>query len=145
MIHLIHFKCSRFSVATFALCVAMAPLVSHSHEPYASPAYGARLPYPYGSVVSGPVGLYPRVKLEDCHKIAPGAVPVIVAVKDPNICRKHCRCCLPQCVYVQVFVPPCPLLRVKVNKHGDEIELDYGKYEVDIDSENGVVEIDYDN
>jgi hypothetical protein len=94
----------------------------------------------YGSVVSEGVAAYPHVRVGDPHKVAPGAVPVLVAVRDPNACRKGPA----GMVFVQVCLPPCPPCKVSVNKLGTKVELDYGKYEVDLISRNGVVIIDYD-
>jgi hypothetical protein len=100
---------------------------------------------PYGSFVGEGVPLYPRVRVKDCDDIAPGAVPVVIAIRDPNICRKACRCCPPACVFVQVYAPSCPPRKVDVSDHGNEIDLDYGDYEIEIKSRGGVVTVDYDD
>jgi hypothetical protein len=105
----------------------------------------AQGPVPYSSLDENGVALYPHVRVKDCRNIAPGAVPIIVSVKDPNTCRKACRCCPPQYVLVQVFVPPCPLRKRDVGDRGAKLELDYGKYEIDIKSRDGVITVDYDD
>ncbi len=93
-----------------------------------------------GSIVSEGVAAYPHVRVGDPHKVAPGAVPVFVAVRDPNTCRKGPA----GLVFVPVCLPPCPPCKVSVNRLGNKVELDYGKYEVDLISRNGVVIVDYD-
>ncbi len=93
----------------------------------------------YGSIVRGGVSAYPHVRVGDPHKVAPGAVPFFVAVRDPN-CRKGPA----GLVFVEVCLPTCPLCKVSVNRLGTKVELDYGKYEVDLIARNGVVIIDYD-
>jgi hypothetical protein len=117
-------------------------------EPVPSPMPSAALPsapldrqLSYGSIVSEPVSLYPHVRVKDGDDVAPGAVPIVVAVRDPNTCRKEPA----GLVFVQVCVPTCPLCKVRVNRWGTEVKLDYGKYEVEIRSRNGLVTIDYDD
>jgi hypothetical protein len=48
-------------------------------------------------------------------------------------------------VFVQVCVPlrGCP--KVKCSKDGRKVELDYGEYEIEIESEDGKVEVEYDD
>lgn len=108
-------------------------------------------PVPHGQPVpTQTVQLYPYVKYEDLDNRHPCAVTKIVAVPDPcKRCRHHgrdcCQQCGPGCVYVQICVPPCGCPKVKVKRHGRKIEFDYGDYEVEIESKNGVVEVDYDD
>jgi hypothetical protein len=111
--------------------------------PPAPPVVRERVPY--GSFIEGAVPLYSRVRVKDCDDIAPGAVPMIVAVRDPNLCRKPCKCCPERSVFVQVLVPPCPLRKVDVGSRGTVVELNYGKYEVNIISRKGVVTVEYDD
>lgn len=113
----------------------------NGHVPHRT-AYFAHHP---GDFVPHHVPLYRRVKVKDRHNIAPFAVPRVVAVRDPAICRHDCRCCEPRCVFVTVYVPPYACERVRVKKHGREVKLDYGKYEVEIEVEDGCIEIDYDD
>jgi len=89
------------------------------------------------------VQLYPLVQYKDLHNIHPCAVTKIVKVLDP--CYKPCACSLPKCVYVQICVPPCGCPDVKVKKYSREVEYDYGRYEVEIKSKNGILYVDYDD
>ena len=83
--------------------------------------------------------LYPRVKVDDADDIAPGAVPIVVAVRNPQPRFG------PHCVFVRVFAPACPPRRVKVNGSGHKVHLDYGKYEIEIEADDGRIEIEYDD
>lgn len=91
--------------------------------------------------------LYPRVRVKDADDIHPHAVPAIIAVMDPHRDRRarHAQQTGPNLglVFVKIFVPPQPPRSVKV-KH-EEIELDWGEYEIKIESEDGVVEIEYED
>jgi hypothetical protein len=95
----------------------------------------------YGSIVRGPVSLYPRLRIKDADDMAPGGASVIVAVRDPNAGRRSPA----GIVFVKVCVPLCQLERLRTRNGGTEVELDYGKYEVEIESCDGVVTIDYDD
>ena len=91
--------------------------------------------------------LYPCVKYEDLHNVHPCAVPKIVAVRDT---RKRCCdpcscCCKPGCVYVKICVPPCGCPKISANRDHTKVEYDYGDYEIEIKSKNGVVYVDYDD
>jgi hypothetical protein len=94
----------------------------------------------FGSILTEPVALYPHVRVKDADDMAPGAVPVFVAVRDPNCGRGPAGL-----VFVKVCVPTCPLCKVRVKKGGAEVELDYGEYEIDVRSRNGVVTIEYED
>jgi len=96
-------------------------------------------PLTYGSIVSDSVSLYPYVRVKDADDMCPDGVSVVIAVRDPN-----CRRGETGFVFVKVCVPPCNG-RVRVNKWGTEVELDYGEYEVEIKSRNGLVTVDYDD
>jgi hypothetical protein len=91
--------------------------------------------------------LYPRVRVKDADDIHPHAGPAIIAVLDPHRDRRarHAQHTGPNLglVFVKIFVPPHPPRSVKV-KH-EEIELDWGEYEIQIESEDGVVEIEYED
>ena len=122
--------------------------------------FGAGPAYPVepGLPVDG-YPLYHRVEYEDLDHIHPCAVPTVVQVLDP--CTVDDRCCLfghrrhrdpcdachecgPRCVYVKICVPPgCP--KVKVSDKGRKVKYDYGDYKVEIESEDGVVSVDYDD
>ena len=109
------------------------------------PAFGSfgHLPHPIGSIVTCPVPIETCVRVKDLCEIAPGAVPVVVAVRSPHL--GQFGSCVEQVAYVEVLVPPCPLRRVRVSRCKTKVRLDYGRYEVDIVSCDGLIEIDYDN
>lgn len=88
--------------------------------------------------------LYHCVKYKDLDNIAPCAVPTVVQVKDPCACVDPC--CPAPCVSVEICAPPCPCgPRVTQNRDGSRVKYDYGKYQVEITSRNGVVTVDYDD
>ena len=93
-----------------------------------------------GSIVTEGVAAYPHVRIKDADDMAPEVVPVFVAVRDPN-CRKGPA----GLVFVKVCVPTCPLCKLRVKRDGARVELDYGKYEIDIRSHKGVVTIEYED
>jgi hypothetical protein len=69
-----------------------------------------------------------------------------------NKCESTCdSCCEPEpvCVYIQICVPPescdCKCPEIKVSRKGSKIKYDYGDYEVEITSKDGVVKVDYDD
>ncbi len=152
----------------YPFSTAPAPVRSYyPAEPYAVPGMpitgypmeGAILggpAYPIGPGMGGDgFPLFERVKYEDLNHIHPCAVPTVVQVMDP--CSDNgrrglfghrraadCDACPPQCVYVQICVPPgCP--RIKVEKHGRKVKYDYGDYKVEVESKDGYVEVDYDD
>lgn len=81
--------------------------------------------------------LYPNVRYKDKKNIPACAVPMIVAV--PHPCKECC------CAYVQICVPPncCP--KISRKKNGYEVEYDYGSFEVEIKSKDGLITVDYDD
>jgi hypothetical protein len=125
-------------------------------HPYAGPVY----PVDPALGVDG-YPLYHRVEYEDLDHIHPCAVPTVVQVLDPcteeddhHCClfghhRHHggcdaCQACGPRCVLVKICVPPgCP--KIKVSDKGRKVKYDYGDYKVEIESEDGVVSVDYDD
>jgi hypothetical protein len=124
--------------------------LSPSDVPRVLPSEGGQLRP--GMFVEG-VELYPHVRIEDADEIARNAVPMIIAVIDPrggpwhpHVRRSHWRHSgqrvgAPPLVFVQVFVPPKPPQAVRV-RH-EEIDLYYGGRKINIDSERGIVKIDY--
>lgn len=99
-----------------------------------------------GMFASFAAPVYPNVRVKDGRNIAPGAAPMLVAVKDPQACKHDCDCCRDRMVFVEVWAPPYGTPRRKVSDGGREVELDYGEYEVEIESKHrGYVEIDYDD
>ena len=89
-----------------------------------------------------PCELFDCVEYEDRDNIHPCAVKQVIAIRDP---RPSCDPCGPDgCVYVMICAPPdCP--KVKVKDKGHKIELDYGDYEVELESKKGKVFVDYDD
>ena len=111
--------------------------------PHAGPAV---LAHQIGDIVTCPVALEQNVVVKDCDEIAPNACPVVVAVRDPRLDRyRRGHDCQERLVYVEIMVPPCPLQKLRVSPCKTKVRLDYGRYEVDIVSRNGCVEIDYDD
>lgn len=102
------------------------------------------LPHQIGEIVDCIVPLATCVRVEDAHKIAPNAVPVVVAVRDPNL-PPHVEGCVHSVVFVEVCVPPCPLRSLTISPCKTRIKMDFGQYEVDIRSTGGVIRVDYDN
>lgn len=104
------------------------------------------LPFEYGQVVTCRVPIEQAcVVVKDTCEIAPGAVPTVIAVRNPNLSRFRSRGCVEESVYVQIMAPNCPPQRCRVSPCRTKIRLDYGRYEVDIVSRNGRIEIEYDN
>lgn len=130
--------------------------VSHVQPPPPpAPGSGTIQPIPSGPAVGGPVVghpgamvLYHGVKVKDRKNIHPCAVPKVVKIIDPCWKPQHCGCCAParpRCVYVKICVPPCACERVKVSRDGRKVKYDYGEYQVELESKDGVVEVDYDD
>lgn len=115
------------------------------------PAFASEAaPAPAPELVPGPatqvIELFPCVTYEDPQNIHPCAVRTVVAVKDPTCCRHRCDCCQPGCVYVEICVPPCCPYKYDVKRRdGSKVEYDYGDYEIELTSRNGVVHVDYDD
>jgi hypothetical protein len=91
------------------------------------------------------LALYPRVRYHDKRHIAPCAVPMVVAVRDPCAKRDPCATCgPPPCVLVEICVPPCGCPKVCTKHDGAKVRYDYGKYAVNITSRHGIIVVDYD-
>jgi hypothetical protein len=123
--------------------------------PVTSPAPPSALPLPEaapGFVAAGgpPVILAPapplfrKVKYRDRRHIAPGAVPMYVAVRDPCERPDRCACGPPKCVLVEICVPPCGMPKITSRHDGTRVRYDYGQYAVNITSKHGVVVVNYD-
>jgi hypothetical protein len=123
--------------------------------PVTSPAPPSALPLPEaapGFVAAGgpPMQLAPapplfrKVKYRDRRHIAPGAVPMYVAVRDPCDRRDRCACGPPKCVLVEICVPPCGMPKITSRHDGTRVRYDYGQYAVNITSKHGVVVVNYD-
>jgi len=107
-----------------------------------APVAGSQPVLAQGNVIT----LYPNVRYKDECKMAPCAVPQIVFVKDPCLSGPRNRCCEPQCVAVQICVPPCSTCPPKVvcRRGGEYVRYDFGKYAVEIRSRRGCITVDYD-
>lgn len=101
------------------------------------------LPHELGYPVTCRVPLEPHVQFRNSCRIAPGAVPTIIAVRDPHLGRYRSRGCVESLVYVQIMAPQCPIRSVRVSPCRTRIRLDYGKYEVDIVSKNDCIVVTY--
>ena len=99
-------------------------------------------PHQVGEIVDCRVPLATCVRIEDECNIAPHAVPVVVAVRDPATCGHQCH---ERIVFVEVFVPPCPPRLIRVSPCHSRVTMDFGEYQVDLKSQNGIIVIDYDN
>ncbi len=99
-------------------------------------------PHQIGEIVTCRVPLARCVRVEDARNIAPDAIPVIVAVRDPNMCAHDT---VERVVFVQVFVPPCPMSGIRVSPCRTRVTMCFHQYEVDIKSKNGMIVVDYDN
>jgi hypothetical protein len=99
-------------------------------------------PHQVGEIVDCHVPLATCVRVEDECDIAPNAVPVVVAVRDPKMCAHDV---VERVVFVQVFVPPCPPRSIEISRCRTRVTMDFGRYEVDIKSRNGMIVVDYDN
>jgi hypothetical protein len=126
----------------------MTPLTAVPIVPQGEP-----VPGPGPGVFGGPplalapaVVLYRGVKYKDRHRIAPGAVPMCVAVRDP-CADKHCNACSgpPTCVLVEICVPPCPCTKITCRHDGTKVRYDYGQYAVNITSRHGLIVVKYDD
>ncbi|APZ94193.1 hypothetical protein [Fuerstiella marisgermanici] len=128
-----------FSVSLGSNVVPPPPVIAVP----AGPTFGsfAHLPHPIGSIVTCPVPIETCVRIKGVRRIAPGAIPVVVAVRSPHI-GQH-GSCVEEVAYVEVLVPPCPLRGAKVSRCGTKIRLDYGGHDINIVSRDGLVEINY--
>lgn len=109
-------------------------------------------------VVGDDIPLYPRVRIKHAHDMAPNAVPTIVAVMHPQEGpwhphhrhhhwrhhreRKAWPAAVPL-VFVKIMAPPTAPHSVHIDD--EEVELRYGRHEVELDSEDGIVTIEYDD
>ena len=103
------------------------------------------LPHEIGEFVTCNVPLATHVRVRNPHEIAPGAQPVVVAIRDPHLAAWGSHGCVEQLAYVQVFAPPCPLRRMTVSPCHTVVNLDYGDWEITLTSANGVIEVEYDD
>jgi hypothetical protein len=111
----------------------------------ASESYATSEPMSVQESVAAPMALYHCVRYKDCDDKHPCAVPMIVSIVDPCACHDPCSCCAPACVQVQICVPPCGCPKIKRSRNGHKVEYDYGKYEIELKSKDGVVTVEYDD
>jgi hypothetical protein len=133
-----------------AVSVPPAPL-----PPVGLPGSPSALPLPEatpGFVAAGspPMQLAPapplfrKVKYIDRRHIAPGAVHMYVAVRDPRERHERGLSGPPKCVLVEICVPPYGMPKITSRHDGTRVRYDYGQYAVNITSRHGVVVVNYD-
>jgi len=98
-----------------------------------------------GEIIDCPVPLATCIRIKDPDHIAPDAIPTVVAVRDPNLCRHKCDCCVERVVYIEVCLPPCPPRKLRISPDGTYVCMNYGKYQVELTSRKGLITIDYDD
>jgi hypothetical protein len=112
------------------------------------PSAGAPIVDPTSPFAPGPwegMPLFTRVKYKDNPKnVHPCAVPIVVQVLDPCTPKKGGSCCGPQYVYVQICVPPNECPDIKVSKNGRKVKYKFDGYQVEVESKDGYVQVDYD-
>lgn len=148
---------SRRSGVSFNVSFGNAPVLAQAPPPVVYPhrpgpvileapplpgSFG-HLPHEIGHVVTCPVPIETHVEIRNACRVAPGAVPTVIAVRDPHLGRFRSRGCIEQLAYIEVLAPQCPLRRVRVSPCKTRIRLDYGKWEIDITSKNDCVVINY--
>lgn len=124
----------------------LAPVPSYPIGPVYPPIHQnppvIAAPHQIGEIVTCHVPLATCVRVEDVRNIAPDAIPVIVAVRDPNMCAHDT---IERIVFVQVFVPPCSMSGIRISPCRTRVTMCFHQYEVDIKSANGMIVVDYDN
>jgi len=121
--------------------VVVNPMV----PPAPNPLLIGGLPHQLGEIVTCNVPLASHVVVRNAHEIAPGAQPIVVAVRDPHLPAWGSHGCVEQLAYVQVFAPLCPLRNMTVSPCRTVVELDYGDWEITLRSCGGVIEVEYDD
>lgn len=110
------------------------------------PAYASGVEYPvYPGMPLEGAPLFTRVKIDDPENIHRCAVPMVVQVLDPCAPKHACHSCGPQCVYVQIMVPPGQEPRIKVERDGRKVKYKFADSQVEVESKDGYIEVDYDN
>jgi len=133
----------RFLLQTGREPIQPVPAVPHVDPPKLhQPLHGGHVP---GQFIDCQVPLFPYVITKNAHEIAPGAIPVIVAVRDPRFPPGSGLGQSAPCVYVEIYVPNCPCQDIDISRDGTRIEFDYGDYEVKVTSCDGVVVVEYDD
>lgn len=96
-----------------------------------------------GEVVTCPVRLERHVIVRNACDIAPRAVPTVVAIRDPHLPAFGTPRCVESLVYVQVMAPNRAPRRVNVSPCQTKVCLDYGRYEIHLESCHDVVTVTY--
>lgn len=109
-------------------------------------AYPPGMEYPVhpGMPIEG-APLFTRVKIDDPEKMHPCAVPMVVQVLDPFAPRHPCHSCGPQCVYVQIMVPPGQVPRIKLDRGGRKVKYKFADSQIEVETKDGYIEVDYDD
>ena len=134
--------------AAACLCLVAAAQTSDADglQPIPAPAgspFGMEIGTPVEAPIhydTAPAPLFQCVKYVDKHEMHPCAVPKIIRVNNP--CADD-GCCEPQCVYIQICVPPCGCETVKCRRRGNRVRYDYGKYAVDVRVKKNRIVVDY--
>lgn len=108
--------------------------------PRASHLHRSMSHYHVGDIVTGRVPLSPCVRIRNERCIAPDAIPVAMAVRDPHYCHAGDH---EELVFVEVMLPQCELERVSISSNRTRVRLDYEHYSVTLQSFNDVVTITY--
>jgi len=101
---------------------------------------GVILPGPVHHWDEAPIDLFPTVRYRRTRNVAPCAVKKIIQVNDPCACKHTCG---PQCVFIEICVPPCEHETVRCRRNGDRLRFYYGKYKVDVRVKKGYIVVDY--
>jgi len=87
-----------------------------------------------------PIELFPHVRYRRHRNVAPCAVSKIIQVNDPRASKCSCG---PQCVFIEICVPPCEHETVRCRRQGDRLRFYYGKYKVDVRVKKGYITVEY--
>lgn len=96
-----------------------------------------------GEVVTCPVPLEHHVVVRNACDIAPRSVPTVVAIRNPHLPAFGTPRCIESLVYVEVMAPNRPPRDVIVSPCQTKICLDYGRYEIHVQSCHGMITVTY--
>lgn len=120
---------------------SVVPMVPEAQ--FSEPFHGEIVPGPV-YVDSAPEPLFTRVKYVDKREMHPCAVKKIIRVNDPCASKDACDSCGPQCVFIEICVPPCDCEEdIRCRRNGNRVRYDYGKYKVDVRIRKGYIVVDY--